>query len=51
MRLIIKVYIIERRTRVKLLNVLRQVLFDIRARNSVLVKSHGGKSNHAMYQD
>ena len=37
-RLIIKVYIIERITRVKLLNVLRQVLFDIRARNSNLAK-------------
>ena len=31
--------------------ILRQVLFDIRAGNSNLAKSLGGKSNHAMYQD
>ena len=30
---------------------LRQVLFDIRAGNSNLVKRLSEKSNHAMYQD
>ena len=32
-------------------NILRHVLFDIRAGNSNLAKSLGEKSNHAMYQD
>ena len=34
-----------------LLQQLRQVLFDIRVRNSNLAKSLSEKSNHAMYQD
>ena len=33
------------------LQMLRQVLFDLRAGNSNLAKSLSEKSNHAMYQD